>query len=666
MTPVPASTPIERTRLTLFLGLLSCLLFGYVALRAYALAITWDEAHNYLEFTRKGILSPFHLPPFAIAANNHFLNTWLTYVTTALLGVSALSLRLPALAAYLLFLYYTARLSAALRSPPLALSAFVILNVNPYLLDFFSLSRGYGLAYGLLAGSLWYLYRFFDTGLRPGPAAASIGLAILGVTAHLTLVHFLITLCIVILLADVLSGRGNRKLAQRLADALRRHSLVGAITCAFLLATFVVVRELRRAGAFFYGGTTSFWRDTVVSIAEHSLYERPYGAWLSSGLAIPSSRMSEALGVAALLAVLLALAVSIRRGIKPMEPRQLYLPALLFLLCACSLATIAQHYVLGVPYLTGRTGLYLWIVFVVVLVALADATAQAPNAGRFWLPAAATLAALHLVGCLNLRYVLEWKEQADVKEMVEDIALAKPATPVPKFNANVGVSLEFEAPLNYYRLVDGLTWLNVADRRMKFHPMNDLYLYTAADWRGQDADSFVVLKTYPLTGARLARRRGGPPRYDIKIDERLAFDQAADSTATRQAASTAAMHTGARSGSTDRGHTRSGGIEYPIDFATLPAATSVLTVRAMVWMQSLSNANAALFVAFERNHQAYYWYHTAVRDGALGARTWFPVYLTCVMPKDVRQGDVVSVYVWNDKSRVYVHDLEMRWLTPAN
>lgn len=36
------------------------------------------------------------------------------------------------------------------------------------------------------------------------------------------------------------------------------------------------------------------------------------------------------------------------------------------------------------------------------------------------------------------------------------------------------------------------------------------------------------------------------------------------------------------------------------------------------------------------------------------------------MPKEVRQDDVVSVYVWNDKSRVYVDDLEMRWLTPVN
>lgn len=82
-------------------------------------------------------------------------------------------------------------------------------------------------------------------------------------------------------------------------------------------------------------------------------------------------------------------------------------------------------------------------------------------------------------------------------------------------------------------------------------------------------------------------------------------------------------------------------------------------------MQSPHDAHAKLFVAFTRNGRGYYWYQTAVEDGAPGPRTWFPIYLTCVMPGDVRQGDVASVYVWNDRSRVYVDDIELRWLAPV-
>src|SRR5262249_52328314 len=145
-----------KATLTMFIS--SCLLFAYVAVRAFLVPITWDEAYNYLEFTRQGILLPLRFPP--MAANNHYLNSWLTYLTTGLLGVSEITLRLPALTAYILFLYYTARLCNELSSPLLSVSAFVVLNGNPYLLDFFSLSRGYGISYGLLAGGLLFLYLF--------------------------------------------------------------------------------------------------------------------------------------------------------------------------------------------------------------------------------------------------------------------------------------------------------------------------------------------------------------------------------------------------------------------------------------------------------------------------------------------------------------------------
>src|SRR5258706_15038611 len=105
----PGSASDEGAKSIIWLVLMSCLLFAYAAARATVVPITWDEAFSYLEFTRKGLLLPFgHLR--AMAANNHYLNTWLTYLTTSVLGVSELTLRLPALTACALFLYYTARL----------------------------------------------------------------------------------------------------------------------------------------------------------------------------------------------------------------------------------------------------------------------------------------------------------------------------------------------------------------------------------------------------------------------------------------------------------------------------------------------------------------------------------------------------------------------------
>jgi len=657
----PASASDDGTRSVPFLFIFSCLLFAYVAVRAWLVPITWDEAHNYLEFTRKGILLPSHF--WLMAANNHYLNSWLTYLTTGVLGVSELTLRLPTLTAYVLFLYYTSRLCNELSSPLLRVSAFVVLNGNPYVLDFFSLSRGYGIACGLLAGSLWYLYRFLQRDLEVRYSRASLGFGVLAVTAHLTLIHFLISLTVVVVLTTTLFAPAGSPVLGRLSYALKVNAVGVAVVGLFLAVAAFVIRGLRNADAFFYGGTTGFWEDTVVGVFDASLYEKPYPAILGSLLGTSSFPLSSMLGALATLLLAVALWVSIRTGMSRPRPRELYLPALVFLVGSCALASVAQHHLLGVLYLRRRTALYALILGAFVLVVLADTMARTSKAWRYGLAVAALLVTMHLGNCLNLTYVLEWKLPADVKEMLADLAAAKDVTPAAERTTVLGINLEFEAPLNFYRLVDGLTWLTVADRRMKFHPLGDFYLYSEGDWQAVNADSFVVLKTYPLNNSRLLRRRHRPSHYEVRFDKTVDFDAPADSMTTLRATSREAAFSGTRSGMTDWRHRRSGGISYTPDVEHDEVSTSLITVKAMVWMKSLRNATARLVVAFERNQKVYSWQTMTLQDAALRARTWTPVSFTTFVPPDVQQGDRVSVYLANERSLVYVDDLGMRWVT---
>lgn len=661
MNRIPPSS--QRFDSTPALLLLACLLFAYVAIRAYVVPITWDEAANYLQYTRKGLLSPFHFPFPHFGANNHFLNAWSTYVTTGLFGVSELTLRLPVLAAHLLFLYYTARLSSQFSLPLLRLSSFVVLNANPYLLDFFSLSRGYGLAYGLLAGSLWYLYQFFKTNHRSRYGLASIVFGILAVTAHLTLIHFLISLLGAIVLTSILLAPPDLPLVRRVSHALRVNAVTIAAVVVFLLPAVGVLRRLNRGGAFFYGGTTSFWKDTIVSVFDRSLYEKQYSALLTSSSGTPSLLWpSYLLGSMAILVVFVALFVAMRGLIKQIEPGKLYLLALVFLLGSCSLASIVQHQILGVLYLTGRTGLYLLILFSFLLVVLANELSLSSKSWQYGLAMVALVVGLHTLTCLNFQYALEWKLDADVPSMIQDIAAVRDPAPTEKFNTDVGLNLEFVAPLNFYRAVAGLTWLNVADRRAQFHPLNDLYLYSKEDWQTMNPDSFVVLKTYPLNQSRLLRRRGRRANYHIRLSRTMAFDGSATSISPMDSTSGVAPGRPA-SGRTDEAHHYSQAITYKIDVPRGVAKESVVTVRAMIWMKSLKNATAELVVVFRRKDGIYSWHGAAVRDFGRQAGTWFPVYLSCFVPAQAQQGDLMSVYLTNDKSLVYIDDLQMRWLT---
>ena len=666
MTATTSSPEASRSILPLFV--LSCLLFAYVAVRVSLVPITWDEAFNYLEFTRQGILLPRRFS--AMAANNHYLNTWLTWLTTGVLGLSEFTLRLPTLTAYLLFLYSTARLSNELTTPLARVSAFVILNANPYMLDFFCLSRGYGIAYGLLAGSLWYLHRFFQSDLQVRYSRASLGLAILAVTAHLTLIHFLLALALAIVLATMLFAPAGTALVGRVAHALRVNRIALTAVGLFLLPIAFVVRGLRNAGALFYGGTTSFWRDTLVGVFEGSLYEKRYDvSWFPGA---PAFALSTLLGALAVLLTVLALCGSIRAVVRGRHPSELFLPALVFILCSCALATIAQHHVLDVHYLSRRTALYLLIPGTLMVVVLADTMARAAGVWRWSLPVAAVVVALHLINCLNLTYVLEWKLSADVKRMLADVAEVKDATPAVGRTTVLGMNLEFEAPVNFYRLLNGLTWLNVADRRMKAHPLSDLYLYSDDDWRAVNADSFVVLKTYPLSNSRLLRRKNRPSHYETRFARMLDFEAPADSTTTLGATATEVAYGGSHSGLTDARHRQSGGIHYRPPVTRAPANMSLVAIRAMIWMKSLRNATARLVVAFERDRRAIAWQGIAVQDDALRARTWFPVCLTAFVPSGLQPGDRVSVYLSNKRDAVYIDDLEMQWITavpappPAN
>ena len=135
------------------------LLFCYTLTRAYLLCFTWDESYSYLEYVRHSSWLQPHLNN--MSANDHSLNTWLMKICSGSFGISELSLRLPNLFAHLFYLFFSTQLVRVFSSNIHKLLAFVLLNCNPYILDFFSAARGYGLSMGLIMAALYFLVSFF-------------------------------------------------------------------------------------------------------------------------------------------------------------------------------------------------------------------------------------------------------------------------------------------------------------------------------------------------------------------------------------------------------------------------------------------------------------------------------------------------------------------------
>ena len=86
-------------------------------------------------------------------ANHHFLNTLLMYLSTSLFGVSEWSMRLPALAGAALYFAAVYRLCRyAFGDGYTFLLSVALLTLNPLILDFMVVARGYAWRWGCGCG----------------------------------------------------------------------------------------------------------------------------------------------------------------------------------------------------------------------------------------------------------------------------------------------------------------------------------------------------------------------------------------------------------------------------------------------------------------------------------------------------------------------------------
>src|ERR1051326_3454816 len=144
---------LNKINVNLIIISCSVLLFAYIVARVCMLSFTHDEAFTYLHYVRCSWETINHLT----YTNNHLLNTWLMKFCNNLFGNSEFSLRLPNVLSYILFLHFSRKLLLVVTDARLALGGWLFLNLNPFVLDFFSLARGYGISLGFFMMGLYGL-----------------------------------------------------------------------------------------------------------------------------------------------------------------------------------------------------------------------------------------------------------------------------------------------------------------------------------------------------------------------------------------------------------------------------------------------------------------------------------------------------------------------------
>lgn len=417
-------------------------LFASNVHRAATQAITHDEAATYNWF----LAGPMSLMFGHYNANHHVLHTFLCKASVTLFGISELSMRLPSLLGGGLYLSVCLLFSRYLFGDGwLSLLTTSFLTLNPLVLDFLSLARGYGLGLGLWIFAMFRLTRYLSDGRKAVDlywAAAGTGLSM---AANLVFVFPCLATMASLLLA-VRSIRSEAPVAKKKKPrSVPPPPGIGAVIVRYCLPSvvltwFIISRPIAQATpGSFYVGAASLWQSGM------SLAESSYGV---------SGRLAASVAAVTILVATVAGAWKIGRS----DATRFHCG---FILAAASVPPLfglllLAHFGFGLPYPEGRTGLYL-IPLIGLLAAMLVKYAGARRA--LAIPSAIFL------GLSVLRFATlfpagpydTWRYDSGTRDAVA--AIAKDYSAHPRPVVRIGATWQLEPSLNFYRQMFHHKWM---------------------------------------------------------------------------------------------------------------------------------------------------------------------------------------------------------------
>lgn len=427
-----------RWRLLVF-AVLGTTLFLMAVKKAATAAITWDEAFTFFEFIKTGELYPG--AGGGMAANNHLLNTWMSYLFTSILGTNELTLRLGNLLFYAFYLAATVWMALHTKSFTASFTVFAALNFNPYLFDFFCLSRGYGIAHSCLLLNIIFIYRYYQTGYSVWLKRMILS-AMAGMLAGAMLLPAFSLLYGAVFFLMPMTGenteKSNMSWKHRITSSLNRiplnYHIIFVLSVAVGAAYLIL---LQKFNAFLFGGHNGIFSNMILSVISNSGYNSEY-KWLM-----------YAAGISVFIISMLLMLVTLRKSKKhyPSAEDKTVL-TLIFTIVAIFLTSGMMHYLFSTPIPSERTALYLYLLF-----ALTISLSLIRNENQHCVikPAcliAGLLLTMHFVSCYNFKTFRDWQPDADAPLMINDL---KNADFIDKKMAWPTIaSLELEMPLKFY------------------------------------------------------------------------------------------------------------------------------------------------------------------------------------------------------------------------
>ena len=448
-------------------------------------SLTHDESWTYLHYVHESFMDIISYRD-ADSANNHILNTLLMKLSESLFGNSELALRLPNILAHILYLFFILKLFYRY-SNNFFILFFVLANANPFLLDFFSLARGYGLAIGLMTAGLYYYCRYLENRKTGNHTLALIficfaalaNFALLNVFMILVLVHNFFSFFIF-----------HQK--PSLKQIWQTNKMIVITAILFSTIFYEPIRKIIKYKLIDFGGMEGFWNDTVKSLLSSSAYSASY---------------QEIIILVWKIFIISCSILFVFRGIKyflkkdSINLTQQFVLLFGILLFFILVGSLLQRQILRTPFLMSRFALFIFPIFILMGCFLIADIWNSVNKSIYkylcigFLFFISGINFAHTCYSLNTDWYYEWQYDMDTKKMLVELNQTRVKT---NSQISLGITWVFQPSIDFYKQQLHLDWLIGIDRK-GIKPENDYYYTTPDDFKNIQQNKIEIIRNYPIT-----------------------------------------------------------------------------------------------------------------------------------------------------------------------
>lgn len=423
--------------------------------------------------------------------NNHILNSILTKLSINIFDIQLWSIRLPNLFFFSFFAIGVWRIVKEIFgfSSFFIIPAAAIFVANPYMLDFFSLCRGYGMSLALTTLSISYLLSLFKH-KKIRYTYSMLITACFASYANFTLLYFLAAIISVIIVALFIYRKAFK------GEILKTSIGLSLVLTCYTLLIIIPLSIILSTNQMIYWSSDGFLENTLFPLLHNSL----------SGSKTLFLQSSTAVGIGVILIIIISVFYILKKTI--VEKNLLVFSNPIFpsaLLLTLTIGINLFHcYVLNAPFLNGRLAVFYHPLFMILFLSFIKTLTP-----KNLIPIKISLSILTLIlTCIHFTQV--WKKD-NFREWYYDASTYKVINHINAVRNGKQISIDthwlFNPAFRFHIEFDEIDWLSLRYYNKEILPeTNSDYYYIMWDEKQKIEHNFKVAVEYPTGGSLMIKR----------------------------------------------------------------------------------------------------------------------------------------------------------------